>query len=295
MSQAEPMGADFSVLNIPFYTNLTSILNNSIYTFSSTDSMMLFKETGNKLSKQGSIQQLPNGQYIGVPLFQCLLKKDASYLIGPESMNYQIYKFIIIPADEKNPDKVILEEKYLKDREYKSPCFNEEHNINIYRVLFSEVKSKKVWLSLSREREYVFKFRNANLKMLYKNFRDHIDVSQGPFENSRWIYNDNYGNVFIDGFFINNNYKLYLSDGSVACEFDNTNRTNKWILHTKNEEMGLLRFANYNMPPAFSKNEKILNHNNDFLTDFNELIVCMTFVLLNHKRYEKQARRRRNN
>lgn len=281
------MSPDFSVLNIPFYTNLTSFFSNSIYAFATAESMELFKKTGNKLENKGSVIKLTNGQYSGIPLFQCQLKKDVSYLISSESMNYKIYKFIVIPLGEKTQDKRQLEEQYLEGREYKIVCTNAEHNITIYRVLHCEVKSKMAWKSFSKSREYIFKSRDDQFVMTYKNFRDHVEITYGQFADAKWIYNDNRGNVLIDGFFINNNYKLILKDGSVACEFDDTSRTNKWITYTTSEKMGLLRFANFNKPPAFSSNEKTLNHNNDWLTDSNEKVIYMVFVLINHQRYAK--------
>ena len=288
MNIKEPMGADFSVLDIQFYTNVTSYFRNSVYAFSSSESMNLFKDTGNKLEKQGSVKKIENGQYSGIPLFQCQLKKDSSYILSAESMNYVIYKYIVISNDKKNTDIQLLENRYLKGREHVLVCLNKEHIINIYKVLFADVKNKMAFFSLSKSREYILTFGDETLTMLYKSFKDHVEVNSSNIKNSKWIYNDDCGNVLIDDFYINNNYKLILEDGSVACEFDDTDRSNKWIFHTRREKMGLLRFANYDQPPPFSSNEKIQHHNNDFLTDFNEKVICMTFVLINHQRYKNQ-------
>ena len=278
-----------TVNNIPFYTNLTSIFSKSTYTFSSLESMELFKKTGNKLHKPSSIQRLGDFQYIGIPLFQCQLKKDASYLISKESSNLIIYKYIVLPLDENNGKRQQMMTKYLDNREYKFICNNDEHRISLYKVVYSEIKNKMALFSFSTSRTYTLKFRNDHISMAFKNFHDYIEVENTVFPNAKWIYNDNVGNVIVDGFFINNNYKLISNDGLIVCEFDNTERSNKWITYTKSEYMGLLKLVNSIKP----SDGKVPYHDNNFLNDFNEKIICMTFVLIAHKRFKKNDESKR--
>ncbi|OBA28179.1 hypothetical protein HANVADRAFT_51516 [Hanseniaspora valbyensis NRRL Y-1626] len=289
MSENCFINKNVTVNNIPFYTNLTSIFSDSTYTFSSLESMKLFKKTGNKLHKSSSIQRLDDFKYIGIPLFQCQLKKDASYLLSKERSNLIIYKYIVLPFDENNDKRQQMMAEHLDNREYKFICNNEEHNISIYKVVFSEIKNEMALLSLSTSRTYTLKFRNDHIVMTFKNFHDYIEVENSVFPNAKWIYNDNVGNVIVDGFFINNNYKLISNDKLIVCEFDNTERSNKWITYTKSEYMGLLKLVNSIKP----SNGKVQYHDNNFLNDFNEKIICMTFVLIAHKRFKKYEERKR--
>lgn len=285
---------NFSIVDIPYYTNLTSVFSNSIYSFSSVESMMLFKNTGNRLKKESSIQRLLNGQYDGIPLFQCQLKKDKSFfLFNNECNNLIIYKYIVIPTDSSEEELNALKDTYLKNREYKFVCENSFHKISIYKIVYSEIKNKTAVLAISNDREYTLKFRQNLIKMVFKYYNDYVEVDNGQFPKSRWIYNDNIGNIIIDGFFINDNYKLVQQDGSVSCEYDNTDRSNKWITYTKSEKMGVLRIQDSINPPSLSSNMPIKYHNNSFFDDFNEKIMCMTFVLITFKKYKNQEIRRK--
>ncbi|KAL6928005.1 hypothetical protein ACO0SA_002730 [Hanseniaspora valbyensis] len=276
---------EFSDLTIPFYTNLTSIFSRSIYTFDSMESMALFKDNKNKMDKRASLNKLPSGQILGVPLFQCQLKKDASYLMSKDHNNLIIYKYIIIPSDEKDENRQLLMDKYLKDREYKLVCENIFYNISIYKIVYSEIKNKKDVFSLYKERKYCLKFRNDSITMHYYILNDSVKVESSYFDNSKWIYNNNFNNALINGIFLNNNYKLVLNDNRIICEFDDSNRSNKWTTSTIDEHMGVLRFSNYIKPPAFSPNDIQVYHDNEFLSDFNEKIICMTFVLITHQKF----------
>ncbi|KAL6930235.1 hypothetical protein ACO0SA_001650 [Hanseniaspora valbyensis] len=290
MSETNSIGEDFAITDIPFYTNLTSIFHNSIYTFSSIESMELFKKSGNKMDKPGAVQRQTNFQYIGIPLFQCQLKKDPSFLLKRERSNLIIYKYIILPIDENNGERQQMMAEHLDNREYKFICNNEEHNISIYKVVFSEIKNEMALLSLSTHRKYTLKFRNDNILMTFKSYDDYVEVDNSLFQNAKWIYHDNVGDILRNDFYVDDNYKLMLQDESIVSEFDNTERSNKWTTDTLNEFMGLLKVANNIKPPAFSSNEKIQYHDNNFLNDFNEKIICMTFVLITHRKYEDDSK-----
>lgn len=286
--------SNFSIVDIPYYTNLTSVFSNSIYSFSSLDSMMLFKNTGNHLERESAIQRLPNGQYEGIPLFQCQLKKDKSFfLCNNECNNLIIFKYIVIPTDYSEEEQKALKDTYLQNREYKFVCENSYHKIGIYKIVYSEIKNKTAVFSITNDREYTLKFRQDMIKMVFKYYNDYVEVDNGQFGKSRWIYNDNIGNIIIDGFFINDNYKLVQQDGTVSCEYDNTDRSNKWITYTKSEKMGVLRIQDSINPPSFSLEKNIKSHNNCFFDDFNEKIICMTFVLITYKKYKDQETRRK--
>ena len=53
--------------------------------------------------------------------------------------------------------------------------------------------------------------------------------------------------------------------------------------------MGLLKLVNSAKPLE----EKVQYHDNNFLNDFNEKIICMTFVLIAHKRFKESDERKR--
>lgn len=285
MNSFFPPDNDFTTCAIPFYTNLTSLFNRSIYAFESVESMNLFKRNNHKLTKQESLKLKSNGQFIGVPLFQCQLKQDASFIMSKEHNNLVIYKYIIVPNNEKDTTRQICMDQYLKDREYKLVCENSHHAVSIYKIVFSEIKNKKFFLSYTQERLYTLRFRNDNIKMTYFTFEDFVKVGNDFFKDAKWVYNNNFGGVLIDGMFLNNNYKLVGKDKSILCEFDDSDRSNKWVVTTLEEYMGILKLQNYNQPPAFSPSQKFRIHNNAFLSDFNEKIICMTFVLITHQKY----------
>ena len=241
------------------------------------------------MHEPSSIQRLDDFQYIGIPLFQCQLKMDALYLLGKKSSNLIIYKYIVLPLDGNNYERQQMMAEYLDNREYQFICNNDKHRISIYKVVYSEIKNETVLFSLSISEKYTLKFTNDHIVMTFKKFHDYIEVENSVFPNAKWIYNDNVGNIIVDGFFINNNYKLISNDKLIVCEFDITERSNKWITYTLGEYMGLLKLVNSAKPLE----EKVQYHDNNFLNDFNEKIICMTFVLIAHKRFKESDERKR--
>ncbi|KAL6926862.1 hypothetical protein ACO0SA_003943 [Hanseniaspora valbyensis] len=289
MSQYDFIYDDASTIKIPFYTELKSMFNKRFYAFSSKESLKLFIKSQNRMDKPSSIQRLDNSQYIGIPLFECRMKKDASYIFTKKRNNLIIYKYIVLPSDENDTQRKHLMSEYLENKEYEFVCNNEEHNISIYKVVYSEVDNKSGMLSMETARTYTLKFRNDPVVMSFLTYDDYVKVKSSLFPNSKWIYNDNLGDVKVDDFFMEDNFKLMLEDKSIACEFDNKHRSNKWVTHTLDEYMGLLKIADNTNPPAFPLNEKVQYHDNSLLSEFSEKAICMTFILIVRQKYRSRA------
>lgn len=273
--------------NLQFYTNLTSIISQTVYCFKSEQSMDHFKKYKGK-----NIKKNVDGLFDGLPLFSCELKRDSSYLLSLDSTNYTIYKYVIIPSDSKHPDKAILEQRYLHNsKKYKLIDVNSEYNVTIYKVVYCEVVNKVAFLSLSKTKRSVVNFPFESLTMTFHIYHDYITISKNSvFDQHQWIYRNNEGNVFVDGFYINDRYKLVNANGEVAAEFDNTKRSNKWITTTLREKIGDLKFPFIKNPPGYSTNENVQNYENDYLVKFHEQVVCMVFVLINFRRAQEKKR-----
>ena len=297
MSESNSTTENFAITDIPFYTNLRSTFNNSIYTFSSIESMDLFKKPRNKLNELSSIQRLDNFQYIGIPLFQCQLKKDSSSWFKRDSSNVIIYKYIILPSDENDTKRKYLMTEYLENKEYELVCKNEEHKISIYKVVYSEIKDETSLFSFSASIKYTISFRDDSVSMAFDNNNVYVEVENLLLQNAKWIYKDKVDDKIGEDFVIDENYKLMLQDESIVSEFDNIERSDKWTDDKLDEYMGFLKIAENNKPSSFSSNEKGQYHDNNFLNDFNEKIICMTFALIAHKKYkddnEMTAKRRK--
>ena len=293
MSESNSTIENFAITDIPFYTNLRSIFNNSIYTFSSIESMKLFKKSRNKLNESYSIQRLDNNQYIGIPLFQCQLKKDYSSWFKRDSGNVIVYKYIVLPSDENNGERQQMMTEYLGNKEYELVCNNEEHKISIYKVVYSEIKDETSLFSFSTSIKYTINFRDDSVSMTFNNNDGYVEVENSLFQNAKWIYKDKVDDKIGEDFVIDENYKLVLQDESIVSEFDNIERSDD----TLDEYMGFLKVANNTKPSSFSSKEKGQYHDNNFLNDFNEKIICMTFALIAHKKYkddnEMTAKRRK--
>ncbi|OBA28438.1 hypothetical protein HANVADRAFT_51721 [Hanseniaspora valbyensis NRRL Y-1626] len=282
MSEANSIGEKFAIADIPFYTNLRSTFNNSIYTFSSIESMHLFKKSRNRLNEPYSIQRLDNCQYIGIPLFQCQLKKDSSSWFKWDSSNVIIYKYIVLPSDENYTQRNYLMTEYLVNKEYELVCNNEEHKISIYKLVYSEIKDETSLFSFSTSIKYTINFRDDSVSMTFNNNDGYLEVENSLFHNAKWIHNDKVDDKIGEDFVIDENYKLMLQDESIVSEFDNIERSDD----TLDEYMGFLKVANNTKPSSFSSKEKGQYHDNNFLNDFNEKIICMTFALIAHKKYK---------
>ena len=278
--------------DLQFYRNLTSVISQTVYCFKSEQSMEHFKKYKGK-----NIKKSADGLFDGLPLFSCELKRDSSYLLSLDSTNYTVYKYVVIPSDSKHPDKKLLEERYLHNsKRYKLIDVNEEYHASIYKVVYCEVINKNAFLSLSKNKRSIVNFQNESLTMTFHTYHDYVTIDKSSiFDSNQWVFRNNEGNVFVDGFFINDSYKLVNKEGHVAAEFDNSRRSNKWITTSLREKICDLRFPLVKNPPEYSTSKKIQNYENEYLVKFHEYVVCMVFVLINTRRAEEKKKARWSN
>ena len=91
-------------------------------------------------------------------------------MLGKESSNLIIYKYIVLPLDENNGERQQIMTEYLDNREYKFKCNNDNHKISIYKVVYSEIKCEMALFSLSISKIYTLKFTNDHIVMVFKKF-----------------------------------------------------------------------------------------------------------------------------
>ena len=251
------------VNKLHFYGNLASY-NQAIYCFQTENSMWLFRIAKEKYGPK-SIQKMPDGSYEGVPLFSCEPKIDKSYFIPTRATNYTIYKYVTISSKKKNSEEIFFDQKY------ELVTNNEDLQICVYKFVYCEVKNSHCFLSLSKLKKSHYSFENDFLEMQFYVLDDSVSIEKNiHFSDFRWIFNRNQGNVFVDHYFINDNYQL-AGNGGYLAEYDNTNRSNRWVTTSLREKLGELILP---FKDAFS------GQGNEPLTLQEEYMVCMTFGLI---------------
>ena len=251
------------VNKLHFYGNLASY-NQAIYCFQTENSMWLFRIAKEKYGPK-SIQKMPDGSYEGVPLFSCEPKIDKSYFIPTRATNYTIYKYVTISSKKKISEEIFFDQKY------ELVTNNEDLQICVYKFVYCEVKNSHCFLSLSKLKKSHYSFENDFLEMQFYVLDDSVSIEKNiHFSDFRWIFNRNQGNVFVDHYFINDNYQL-AGNGGYLAEYDNTNRSNRWVTTSLREKLGELILP---FKDAFS------GQGNEPLTLQEEYMVCMTFGLI---------------
>lgn len=277
-----------SFLDIPFYADFNEIISDSTYCFDSLESMEIFKKNGRRLSDRKALEKSYDGQLKGIPLFQCKLKTDKSYLLNDFQKNLVVYKYIVIPND--NPElEDYRQAKYLQNKIYKFVCENKYHNVSIFKVLFASIKNEGKYLSSGNQRLFKIKFKDDSIKMGFEdkyNIGKKVKIDYKIVENLNWQLK-NMIETDIDGVTsVKKNYQLIAGAGNnetVICELEDNKRQN-----SKNGNQGTLKLSNFDHTNPFDceKEKEYNSHDNDFLCDFNEKIIAMVYVLLSHKRYK---------
>lgn len=282
------VAAPNSFLDIPFYANFNELISDSTYCFNSLESMEIFKKNGNRLSDRKALERSYDGQLKGIPLFQCKLKKDKSYLLNDFQKNLVMYKYIVIPND--NPE---LEEyrqaKYLHHNIYKFVCENKYHNVSIFKVQFANIKNEGKYLSSGNKRIFKIKFKDDAIKMSFKekyNVGTKVKIDYENVDNLNWQLKKQIETTIDGANSAKKNYKLIAGAGtteSVICELEDNKKQN-----LKNGYQGTLKLSNFDHTNPFDceKEKQFNSHDNDFLCDFNEKLIAMAYVLLSHKRYK---------
>ncbi|XBW36724.1 hypothetical protein QEN19_002301 [Hanseniaspora menglaensis] len=282
-------------VDIQFYADSDSILRDSTYCFDSVESMEIFKKNGNKLDSFNSLKQTSDGQFRGLPLFECRLKTDKSYILNNSQKNLEIYKFIVVPGDNVH-SKEIFEEKYLNNRIFEFVCHNHHHNISIYKIEFSSIRNEGKFLKSKKTRTYTMKFRDDSLKMTLEGDNRNeqvVSLQHKLFDNHSWVLDNERGDVFKHGYFIKDIYSLFAQNGSVICQLDSTRRSNAKKEFRDNQYMGTLMLSNFDLYNPYDSNEKYLHkyHQNEFLSGINEKLIAMAYVLISQNRYTSNNRK----
>ncbi|KAL6928570.1 hypothetical protein ACO0SA_001898 [Hanseniaspora valbyensis] len=275
-----------NTIDIPFYTDYDSLISDSTYCFDSVESMELFKKSENNLSNQNSLQRMPDGQFKGVPMFQCMLKKDKSYLLNDSQKNLVIYKYIVIPTDNEEACNY-YKSQFLQDREVKFVSENKFHNVAIFKIEFAKIKNEGKYLSANKKRVYTLKFKDDILKMTLEcgddNQLKNAKIDCKNLDTLNWDLTDKKNSQ-------KNVYKLIsqIDDNNkdLIGVFD-SNKNNKIVNNfslVEKDYLGNLRMPNVD----YEKKNKMEFHDNEMLSELNEKIVAMTYVLITYKRYRTQ-------